>query len=393
MLVSLAIILLVLACCLLAWWWLDVRTPRSVAWRSDTSIGVSARRADGLVLQFDDGATAWASRGYSIYRSVDGAPFTRVARIRPPRGEALGGYSAWLRRRFGYQELVEVLPLASEPGVVVVVAAGIVHRVDLARSARVQRCHTLRYFGRGRGRGLMAFGICEALDGTLYIAEYVTESGDRPVGVQRSADGGRTWTVCYEFAPGTTRHVHVVAQDHVDDSIWIGTGDRDEHCFVGRSTDQASTFGWVASGAQIHRTCAIVHFAGSVVWPMDADFEPNHLVHMDRATGEVTARGALPDATYYAHALDAQRLLIGVAQGVAEVWVGTSDGATQRWLGWPVAPEPPARGPSPGVRLARRPPGGPPATLAPRVLVNPLRTTQHEAAIFECATSDLPEHA
>lgn len=367
----------VLAACVLlvaAWW--DLRLPRTVRWRPGDHDGMRVGIASGLVLQHDDGTTVWATRGYGIYRSDDGAAFRRVARIRPPRGEALGGLSRTLRRRYGYQELVEVLPLDEAGKQLVAFAAGWIHRLDLdAGTAR--RVQQLRYFGRGKGRGLMAFGIDRAADGAIYFAEYVTESGERPTGVWRSDDAGETWTLAYEFDANAIRHIHAVQHDPHDDAIWIGTGDRDEHCFVGVSRDGARTFDWVGHGQQVHRACAFAFFPDVVVWATDADFEQNHVVRWHRSTGAVTVDATLPDVTYYASRVDDERVLLGLAQGVAEVWIADRAGAARRWVGWPVAPTPPARGPSPGARLAR----GKNRT-GRHVHVSPLRTIGCEAAVY-----------
>jgi hypothetical protein len=346
--------------------------------------GVSGRIAPGLVLQHDDGATVWASQSYSIYRSDDGAPFRRVARIRPPWGEPWGGYVRALRRRFGYQELLELLPLDEHR--LLVFSGGFIHVLDL-RTGRARRTHELRYFGRGKGRGLMAFGVCRDLEGALYFAEYVTESGDRPTGIWRSTDDGETWTLRYEFAPTDIRHVHAVQCDPHDGAIWIGTGDRDEHCFVGRSTDGGATFEWVGAGRQIHRTCSFAFFADAVVWGMDADFEQNHVIRWIRERGvgsDLAVDAELPDATYYASRIDEDRALLGVAQGVAQVWVARRDGAAQQWLDWSVPGVPPARGPSPGVRLARG------DNRTGPLHVNPLRTDAHFAAIYRFDRDQLP---
>ena len=330
--------------------------------------------APGLVLQHVDGRTVWATLGYSIYRSIDGGDFERVARVRPAAGEAWGGYLRSLRRAFGYQEVVEVLPLA-EPSQLVVFAGGHVHRLDLERGT-ARRTHRLRYFGRGKGRGLMPFGVTRDLDGAIYFAEYVTEPGDRPAGIWKSADDGETWQLTYEFDHGVVRHIHAVQCDPHDGAIWIGTGDRDEQCFVGVSHDGGRTFQWVGRGWQIPRTCAFAFFPDAVLWAMDADFEQNHLVRWDRASGDVSVAAKLPDATYYASRLDDDRLLLGLAQSVADVWIATRDGSARRWIGWDV-PAPPNRGPSPVVRLARGD-----SRNGAAVHLNPLRTVQHEAAIY-----------
>lgn len=382
MLVAVVVLILLLLAALVAWW-VELRTPPRIPWREVEHEGRQGLVAEGLVLQHDDGSTVWATQGYSIYRSDQGGGFRRVAKVRPAFGEPWGGYFRSLRRAFGYQELVELWPLDDER--LLVFAGGWIHVLDLP-SGRVRRTHQLRWFGRGKGRGLMAFGLTRAREGTLWFAEYVTESGDRPTGIWRSCDDGESWQLAFEFEPTQTRHIHVVHADPADGAVWIGSGDRDEHCFVGRSTDDGDTFEWVGHGAQIHRTCAFVCFDDVVLWSTDADFEQNHVVRWHRGSGEVTVDGELPDVTYYATRVDGDRALLGLAQGVAQVWLARRDGSCEPWLDWPVTGVPPRRGPSPGVRLAR---GS--AEAGEFVHVNPLRTVQHEAAVFRFARSEVPE--
>ncbi len=379
------VLVIVLGCLVLlalGAWAVEVRVPRRVRWHEAERNGMSVQVADDLVLQHDDGSTVWATRGYAIYRSDEGGDFRRVARVRPPFGEAWGGYLKTLRRMFGYQELIELLPLDHDR--LLVFSAGFIHVHDL-ETGHARRTHELRYFGRGKGRGLMAFGLTRDLTGALYFAEYVTESGDRPTGIWKSSDDGETWALCYEFASTDIRHIHAVQCDPHDGAIWIGTGDRDEHCFVGRSEDGGASFEWVGHGRQVHRTCAFAFFDDVVGWPMDADFEQNHVVRWHRANGEVTVDGELPDASYCASRVDDEHFLVAVCQGVAQVWVANRAGATAPWLDWGVPSAPPKRGPSPGVRLAR----GDNRT-GRHLHVNALRTNEHEATIFRLERSAMP---
>ena len=102
------------------------------------------------MLQQEKPGVVWASQGFSLYRSQGGGPFEKVFTIVPRFGEAWAGYLRTLRRLFGYQELVELLPI--RPNLLVVFAGGDIYRVDLARGEQ-ERVQRLRYFGRGRAPG------------------------------------------------------------------------------------------------------------------------------------------------------------------------------------------------------------------------------------------------
>jgi len=307
-----------------------------------------------------------------------------VFSVRPRLGKAWGGYLRSLRSRFGYHELVELLPLAN--GRFVVFAAGDIHVVDLPAGIR-KRTHRLRYFGPGKGRGLMAFGLTSDPTGAVYFGEYTTEPGSHPIRIWKSSDEGRTWHGAFEFPAGDVRHIHTLQCDPYDGAIWVGTGDRDEHCYVGASHDGGATFRWIVQGTQKCRTCGFVFFPNFVLWAMDAGHEPNRLIRLQRKTEAITSHAQLPDATYYHRKLDESRALLGLAQQVAEIWVANVEGAACRWLGWSVPPRA-SRGPSPTVRLGR---GGPVGQAGPFVHVNPIRTVEHEAAIFRIPVSAVPQ--
>ena len=336
------------------------------------------------MLQHDDGQTVWATRGFVIYRSRDGSGFERVVSVRPRLGRAWGGYVGSLRSHFGYQELVEVLPLGDER--LLAFAAGDIHLLDL-RARRIERTHRLRYFGPGRGRGLMAFGVTSDQNGAIYFGEYATEPCAHPVCIWKSTDGGRTWRNAFEFPAGTVRHIHTVQFDPYADAVWVGTGDRDEQCYVGVSNDGAATFAWMAHGTQKCRTCGFVFFPDVVLWGMDTGSEPNHLIGLQREKRTIHPHAELPGATYYHRKLDESRALLGLAQQVAEVWVASAGGDACGWLAWSV----PARarhGPAPAVRLAR---GDASDVAVGFVHVNPIRTVEHEAAIYRIPKSAVPD--
>jgi hypothetical protein len=269
----------------------------------------------------------------------------------------------------------------------VIFAGGDIHIADLA-AREIERTHRLRYFGPGKGRGLMAFGLTSDRSGAIYFGEYTTEPGAHPVCIWKSSDEGRTWHEAFEFPVGTVRHIHTVQFDPYGRAIWVGTGDRNDECYVGASHDGAATFRWIAQGAQTYRTCGFVFFPSVVLWGMDADHKPNRLIRLQRERGTMDSHAALPGVTFYHRKLDENRALLGLARQVAEVWVANVEGDACRWLSWSV-PTPARHGPGPGVRLGRGATEGTDGC----VHVNPLRTVEHEAAIFRIPKSAVPQPA
>ncbi len=354
----------------------EVHTPREIPWVEAELHGFAAQRADDLVLQEERGRDVWATQGYSLYRSRDGGPFVKLYTVRTRFGEAWGGYLRSLRRAFGYQELVELLPISD--GLVIAFAGGMVYRVDLVHGTQ-EAVHTLRYFGRGQGRGVMGSGLAIDGQGRLFYGEYPTFAGrnDYSVALWRSLDEGRTWEIAYEFPLGSVRHIHNVQWDPVGGALWMGTGDQDSRSQLGYSTDGGRTFTWIGKGSQRFRVVSLLFLADCVAWGMDADTQAARTLRWWRSSGivEENAR-VLPGPVYFTEALDATGGILGLAEMDAAVWRLGCSGEPEKALQWTL-PNPKPPGPHPAIRLARGQP-------EPRryVLVNPLRTVEDEASIY-----------
>lgn len=356
----------------------DVWTPSRVEWERAELAGVrSAERADGLVLQEQRGREVWASIGYSIYRSRDGGPFDRVFTLRAPAGEPWGGYSRWLRDRFGYQELVEVVPLGAQE--LVVFGGGGIYRVDLVRGTQ-EETFRLRYFGRGEGRGVMPHGITVDDTGSIYFGEYPTApaSAERTIRIHRSDDRGKSWQVAFEFAGAlAVRHVHGVQWDAGAGLLWVTTGDADGESRIGYSRDRGRSFTWIASGAQEFRVCSLLFFPDAVVWGPDAVREHNPVYRWVRGTSEATpTRSGLPGPTFFAQRISDHEGVVGLAELAAEAWQVSDTGSTTLLARWSMPADHAGR-PHPGVRLARGDGGD-----GAGVLLNPLRTVETAGAIY-----------
>ncbi len=178
---KLAGVLFLCAAALFGW---DLHTPAQVPWLPASIDDRRVERAEGLVLQQEVGGDVWASRGFSVYRSHEGGPFVREFTLWPRVGLAWAGFSEFLRDRFGYQELIEVVPLDART--VLVFGGGDVYRVQLD-SGRQQWVHRLRYFGRGEGRGVMPHGIPSTI-GARSISGSIPLLRRRPPAPSRSSE-------------------------------------------------------------------------------------------------------------------------------------------------------------------------------------------------------------
>jgi hypothetical protein len=224
----------------------------------------------------------------------------------------------------------------------------------------------------------MPHGLARDASGAIYYGEYATGAlaPDETIRVWRSRDAARTWEVAHEFAPGAVRHVHAVQWDPHGGALWVATGDRDAECRVGYSRDGGASFTWIGAGSQTFRAVSFLFTPEAVAWAMDSPQRVvRRVMRWDRASGALSeSRSELPHPGYYAAALEGERGVVTLAETSASLWV-VERGEPRLVHEWAVAPD--AGRPHPAVRLLR-----PDAETADSLLVNPLRTREHEAAIF-----------
>jgi hypothetical protein len=355
----------------------QAHNPKRVDWELASLPGCHAQKAEGLVLQEERGSTVWATRGYDIYRSEEGEAFERVASVRPPLGEPWLGYLSSLRRAFGYQELVEVVPLRAD--LIIAFAGGAVFRIDLKHHTQ-ERVLTLRYFGPGKGRGVLS-RIAVDDQGRVFFGEYVNMKQPHTVRVWRGEDEGRRWVVAHEFAPGEVGHIHGLQWEDATHTLWLMTGDTDSESGIGFSTNGGETFAWLGHGEQRFRACSLLFMKDGLMWATDTD--DNALMTWSRTTHQIRKVMDLPAQSLYAESLDATQGLVALSTWDAAALLVNEAGAVRKLAQFtPVQIE---GQPFPGVRLAM---GRPPSRNW--IFVNPLRTLEEESAIYRVAASDLP---
>ena len=165
-------------------------------------------------------------------------------------------------------------------------------------------------------------------------------------------------------------------------SLWVGTGDPNPQSYLGYSQDNGAHFQWIGKDSQLFRVVSLLFLDDAVVWGADT-LEPEFMrtASWRRSTNRVeVGEQPLPGPVYYACALSPHVGIITVAETELSVWSIDANRHTRKWFEWPAQTE--FRGPHPSVRLPR---GS--AIDSNWAYLNPLRTTEADAAVYRVPTS------
>jgi hypothetical protein len=140
-----------------------------------------------------------------------------------------------------------------------------------------------------------------ALDasGDVYFGEYIPNADRGPVHLYRLPAGSTRVEVAHRFDAGEIRHVHGVYRDPHDGALWCVTGDRPSECRILRSTDGFRTMETIGSGDESWRAVSLVFTPAAVYYGTDAEFRPNHLYRIERASGTREALVGVEGPVYY----------------------------------------------------------------------------------------------
>jgi len=361
--------------------YLDVRTPSRISWRAENLDSLQVLSARGLVLQEVHGPDLWATRGFSIYRSRNGAPFQKITSIVPPFGRLWGGYSSTLRTYFGYQEVSEVFSPVDD--LLVVFAAGEIHRIDL-ETGEDRVVYTMRYFGPGKGRGVLSTGMTVDDQGYFYYGEYPRPPLDprSTVAIVRSVDQGRTWAPIFHFPAPLIKHIHSVQWDPYGQRLWVTTGDHNHESRIGFSLDRGQSFKWIGEESQTFRTVQLAFSESTVSWVTDTDKEQVRHVRWSRANGALcVSEFTFPSPGFYVQQLSGEQILATTAEGSPGLWLVSEHGrkCLFQWQGLTRQGKP-----HPAVRMPRF--GSRNAT---HIYFNPLRTKAQSEIIYRIERNQL----
>ncbi|HEX4381990.1 MAG TPA: sialidase family protein, partial [Myxococcales bacterium] len=180
------------------------------------------------------------------------------------------------------------------------------------------------------------------MNGTVYFLEYQTfTNGATPIRIWASTDDGVTWTARFTFT--TSRHGHGLLADPQRGVLWAFFGDTDPQCAVQRSTDGGFTWTKILGQQPADIVDATLLSDGSILAGQDISFQPDfpHVAKIT-ATGKVTDFVTLPAASYSTHALSIGGYVAGVTREVdndvtpanvtnGSLW-GSGDGVTWNQL-------------------------------------------------------------
>lgn len=318
-----------------------------------------AERAPGVVVHGYAAGRWYASRGQTLLvRDVGTAPqggplgsWQPLCSVPGPTWQRLAGRSRWtsLALRLGIHH---VWPLPD--GALLAISDRRVHRLEPDGTWRV----ALRFegFRKPARRGVLVTRnpVQDSPSpgagwhpSSVFLTEYtLATDGRRPVRVFRSDDGGRTFDVCFAFAPGQVRHVHLIQQDPFDGSLWLGTGDSDAESGLFRSTDNGTSWQEIGRGGQRWRTVGLAFRPDAIWWGTDAGLDApkfrNEILRLDRKTGRLDTVQPVQGPV---HAVGSTRqgdllMATGIEDGANEadrrvhLWHGRDDGQFREIASW-----------------------------------------------------------
>jgi len=209
--------------------------------RHTLEAGISCLMAPDLIVQSaGPEGRILATRGNHLYELPPGGDhFRRLFRLPCPVGKAWLLQYRFVRETMHRSDIVSVFE--TEAGSILAFSGGYVYRRARGEE-RFEEVFKLRHWGLGVGCGVMYMCIVQLPSGTILFGEYFRNPDYTPVHVYSSGDDGKSWRLAHAFAAGEVRHLHSMQHDPVTGHLWICSGDRNDHSFIGYSDDEGKTF-------------------------------------------------------------------------------------------------------------------------------------------------------
>lgn len=151
-------------------------------------------------------------------------------------------------------------------------------------------------------------GIGKGADGALYFGEYWGNPDRVEMHVYRWMPGDDRVEIAHTFPAGAICHIHSVTWDPFRNGLICLTGDRHAECRILLTRDGFRTVDVIGAGTEDWRGVSIIPRADGWLYATDAEFQQNHIVHLDAASGVRRQLGPVEGPVYYSKAWGADAL-------------------------------------------------------------------------------------
>jgi hypothetical protein len=257
------------------------------------------KQVPGRALCIGKTGSLYLSRGYCIFRSDDGGETWNLDCRIPAHGwKPFAARFALVARllRFNVQAL-QVLPNGNR----VAVAHGGIYcayggEVEMRRTWQVKR--------GSRPINLSADG------NRVLFGEYGGREMDAlRVLVYCSEDGGQNFEPVYEFPQGDIHHIHNVVVDGFQNRYWVLAGDHGRAPGIASLSRDFRHLDWVESGNQMVRAVSVLIRPDCLIYGSDSELETNHIVRLDKKTGQIERILPIDGSSLYAADFGAMGLI------------------------------------------------------------------------------------
>jgi hypothetical protein len=247
---------------------------------------------DGFVPEWmGNGGEVWLSNKNLLYRAASrGAPPRPAGRVALNAVETAASFSAHMRRllRLAYYNVVP-----RPDGTVFATFGKQLVVLGMDGSATLVQ-------GLQKPFRVLRGGCAMTPNGDIFFGEYFANmQRDQPVNVYRLPHGGKRAEIVKVFAVGEIRHVHSVRYDPFREALWLCAGDWPRECRILRTTDGFGSVESVGAGDETWRAIQPIFLARGVFYATDAEFDPNAIYRLDRASGGRDRIASTDGPSYY----------------------------------------------------------------------------------------------
>ncbi len=195
-------------------------------------------------------------------------------------------------------------------------------------------------------RGSRPVSLAVGADDRIVFGEYFRNSERDEVHIYSSIDRGASWQIVHTFDAGSIRHVHGISYDRWLDGYWICTGDvENENQLLFASAD-FSRVEIRRQGGQQNRFYFLQVLKRQIITATDTPHEQNHIVTIDKSTGEARVAGRIENTNFYGCRVGSETILSTNVEpselndtSACHIWLGSSEHrfsriATMQIDGW-----------------------------------------------------------